>query len=123
MQRVTLPFPSRPFLKRIPEINPIMPKENICQGAQGLCPKKKFETKAVMAPTKNPVYPPKQIPEIITIATTGLNSGSIKNAVLPTTPIAHKTLIITSSLACGFRDSKTITKGIIVSRIISKLIK
>ena len=60
---------------------------------------------------------------IITIAITGLNCGSIKNAALPATAKAHKTLITITSRARGFLDSNTIQKGIIVSIIISRLIK
>ena len=84
---------------------------------------KKFETKPVIEPTKNPVSPPKHTPAIITSATTGLNCGNIKNAALPATAMAHSTLITTSSLAFGFLPSNIIQKGIIVSKITSKLIK
>ena len=88
-----------PFLKHAPATKPIIPKVNICHGVHGPCPKKKFETNPVTAPIKNPASPPKQIPDIIISATTGLNWGSIKNDDLPATAIAHKTLITISSLA------------------------
>jgi len=41
----------------------------------------KFDTNALIAPTKNPVSPPKHTPVIITIATIGLKCGTIKKAV------------------------------------------
>ena len=123
MQSEILVFLKIPFLKSIPAINPIMPSENICHGVHGPCPKKKFDTKPVTAPVKNPVSPPKHTPVIIITAKTGLNCGSIKNAALPPTAIAHITLIITSSRACGFLLSNAMANGIIVSRIISILIR
>ena len=61
------------FEKITPAKNPAIAKANICHGVHGPCPKKKFDTKTVTAPTKNPVSPPKHTPEIITSATTGLN--------------------------------------------------
>jgi len=89
----------------------------------GPCPKKKLDTNAVIAPTKNPVSAPKQTAEIITTATIGLNCGSIKNAVLPATASAHKTLITTSSRALGLRPSNTAKNGMSVSKITARLIK
>ena len=80
--------------------------------------KDKFDTNAVIAPTRNPVSPPNATPEIITIAATGLNCGSIKNAVRPATPIAHNALIITNSLALGLGFQAPNPKRIIVSNII-----
>ncbi|MNP36105.1 hypothetical protein D3C76_1294690 [compost metagenome] len=107
-------FLSRPFLKKMPARKPMMPKQNICQGVQGPCPKKKFETKPATAPTRNPASAPKLTPAMMTIATTGLNCGNIKKAARPATAMAANTAITMSSLACGFRFSNTIAKGIIV---------
>lgn len=111
------------FLNSNPAKKPIIPRANICHGVHGPCPKKKFETKPVTAPTKNPVSAPKHNPEIIRIATVGLKWGVIKNTVLPATAMVHRTLITISSRAFGFRDSKHSKKGINVSSMISKLIK
>ena len=121
MHRLIFLFCNLPFLNKIPAIKPIMPKLNICHGVQGPCAKKKFDTKPVIAPTKNPASAPKQTADIITIATTGLNCGNIKNAARPATPIADSTAIIISSLACGFLSSNTIKNGNIVHTIIPRL--
>ena len=50
----------------IPAINPIIPKENICQGVHGPCLNIKLDTKPDNAPVKNPASPPNAIPAIIT---------------------------------------------------------
>ena len=60
---------------------------------------------------------------MITMAVTGLNCGSIKNAIRPTTAIAAITAIKSTSLACGFRSSKIMQNGIIASPIIHKAMK
>ena len=49
--------------------------------------------------------------------------SGMKNAALPATATAHSTLITTTSLAFGFLDSKSIQKGIMVSRIMRRLVK
>lgn len=54
-------------------MNPMIPKQNICQGVWAPCPKKKLDTKPDTAPTRKPDSAPKQTPAIITIAQTGLN--------------------------------------------------
>ena len=69
----------------------------------------------VIAPTRNPVSPPKATPAIIVNAITGLNCGSMKNAARPAMPMAHRTAMITSSLACGFLPSKIRKNGSIHS--------
>ena len=73
IQSEVLVLPKRPFLKRIPPMKPIIPAANICHGVQGPCPNIRFETSILTAPTRNPDSPPNATPEIITIATTGLN--------------------------------------------------
>ena len=65
----------------------------------------------VTAPTRKPVSPPKATPARIVTAITGLKLGSIKNAALPATPMAHKVAIVTSSLAWGFLPSNTRKNG------------
>ena len=65
----------------------------------------------VTAPTKKPVSPPRDTPAMMTRAMTGLNCGSMKNAILPATPMAHRTAMRTSSLALGFLPSNTRKKG------------
>ena len=67
------------------------------------------------APTRNPVSPPKATPEMMTSASTGLNWGSIKNADRPAIAMAHRTAMVTSSLALGLRLSNTRKKGTIHS--------
>ena len=44
----------------------------------------------VIGPTRKPVSPPKATPARIVIATTGLNSGSMKNAARPATFKAYQ---------------------------------
>ena len=110
-----------PLSKMAAARKPIIPKVNICHGVHGPCPKKQLETKAEIAPVKKPALLPRQIPEIITMASMGLNCGSIKNAALPATEMAHKTLIKTSSLESGFLSSKLNINGIKVSNIIKIL--
>ena len=90
------------YLYKSPARNPSTPKANICQGVQGPCPKKKFDTSADTAPVKKPASGPKDIPVIITIAATGLNCGNIAKANLPIAAIADITAIGTISLALGF---------------------
>jgi len=101
----------------------MIPMENICQGVSGPCPKSTLEASMVIAPTRKPVSPPKATPAIMVTAITGLNCGSMKSAARPAIPMAHRTAMITSSLACGFRPSKIRKKGSIHSSRTSREIK
>ena len=101
----------------------MMPMANICHGVHGPCENSIFETSMVIAPTKNPVSPPKATPAKIVMATTGLNSGSMKNAARPATFSATRTAIKTSSRACGFLPSKMRKNGSIHSSKISSEMK
>ena len=76
----------------------------------------------VMAPTRKPVSPPKATPARMVMATTGLNSGSMKKAARPATFMATRTAMSTSSRAWGLRPSKIRKKGSIhSSRIKSEM--
>ena len=77
----------------------------------------------VMAPTKKPVSPPNATPDIIVMAITGLNCGSIKSAARPAMAMAQSTAMITSSLALGLRPSKIRKKGAIHSKSTIREIK
>ena len=76
-----------------------------------------------MAPTRNPASGPRVTPVMMTMATTGLNWGSMKNAARPATAMALRTAMVTSSRAMGRRCSKTMKKGSIVTARISRLIR
>ena len=108
---------------RIPARKPMTPNANICHGVSGPCPKNILLTKPVTAPTRKPASPPNATFAIMMTAVTGLNWGSIKNAIRPATPMAQSTAVITGSLAWGFRLSKISAKGSMDSKMISREMK
>ena len=65
----------------------------------------------VRLPTRKPASPPNEIPDMITIAATGLKLGTMKKAALPATPIAASTEITIISLAFGFLPSNIMKNG------------
>ena len=70
----------------------------------------------LIAPTKNPVSPPKATPDKMTSAATGLNPGSINSAARPATASAQSAAMSTSSRALGLRPSKIRANGAMHSR-------
>ena len=69
----------------------------------------------VRLPTRKPASPPKDTPERITSAATGLKPGTMKKAALPATPRAESTAITMISRAFGLRPSNIIKKGSIAA--------
>ena len=123
MHRLSFDRRRTPLRYKTPASQPIDPIANICHGVHGPWENSIFETSMVIAPTKNPVSPPKATPARIVIATTGLNSGSMKNAARPATFSATSTAISTSSRACGLRPSKMRKNGSIHSSRMSSEMK
>ena len=63
------------------------------------------------------------LPEMMTMAMTGLNWGSMNSAARPAMAMAQSTAMITSSRALGLRPSKIRKKGSIHSSKMSREIK
>ena len=123
IQRLSRPRRRTPLRYKMPASQPMIPIANICHGVHGPWENSIFETSMVIAPTKNPVSPPKATPARIVIATTGLNSGSMKKTARPATFSATRTAMSTSSRACGFLPSKIRKNGSIHSSRMSSEMK
>lgn len=102
---------SRPFRNRTPARKPMIPMQNICQGVHTPWENSILDTSMDKAPTRKPLSPPRATPEMMVIAITGLNWGSMKNAARPATEMAHSTAMTTSSRAWGRRPSNTRKNG------------
>ena len=85
--------------------------QNICHGVHGPWEKNMLDTSMDSAPTRKPLSPPSATPEMMVMAITGLNWGSMKKAARPATEMAHSTAMTTSSRAWGLRPSNTRKKG------------
>ena len=109
--------------KSTPARKPMTPMANIWKGVHGPWLRKMLEQSILTAPTRKPDSPPKATAVMTTMAVTGLNWGSMKNAALPATAMALSVAMVTSSLAMGRRLSKTRKKGSIVIARISRLIR
>ena len=84
-------FPQRP------QRSPVIPQPNICHGVHGPCPRKTFETKALVHPTRKPGNGPKTSPQSAVRKVTGWMLG---RGAKTTRDMAVKALRVEISAIC-----------------------
>src|SRR6185295_13221678 len=98
-RRLIIPAASAPA-------TPHAPQASICQGVQTPWPRKKFETKAAIAPTANPLRAPRAAPATTVITVTGCTPGIAANSTRPAAAAAASVAISATSFAeSGLRSS------------------